>query len=436
MAQFRPFHGIRFNPNKISDLADVICPPYDIISPAEQEAYYRRSDYNMIRLEFGRNQSGDAPGNNKYTRTGETFRQWIQDGILHRDESPSFYIHKQLFQFRGTEVERLGLTGCLKLEPWEKRIVLPHENTRERPKQDRLQLLRACRANISPIFVLYEDENNTVGAILSDIQKGPPLLNLSLETGEKHWIWKIEKPEQTAIIEKAFISSSLSIADGHHRYETAITFHSEVKGSDIEESAGYVMITLVDFKDKGLLILPVHRLVKGLSAGQLGSLKNRFENLFILETVPLHNSDSQGKPFPEELNHWHDSAKSIGVLGVKHGELLKLTYRPEKDYNALMPAGHSPYYNNLDVSRLQHMILDDLFSDGKEADVMYTHDEMEVFQKTSSGEYQLGFLLPPLKAGDIKHTALSGDKMPEKSTYFYPKLPTGLVMRRLEPGTL
>lgn len=439
MAEVHPFCGIRFNQNKVSDIGMVLCPPYDVISAQERRTYHDRSEYNVIRLEDGFELPGDSAQNNKYMRAGMIWNQWLQQDVLHRDSSPTFYLHRHCFPYNGEMFERTGVVACVKLEPWEKKIVLPHEKTGDNPKLDRLKLMRACHANISPILAIYEDRSRSIGNILDASQNTVPWVDALEANGERHWLWGIAGREETRIIESCFSRKKIYIADGHHRYETGLIYRDEVNISAARDTgigADYVMMTLVELSDPGLLVLPVHRLVKGLRQDKLRELEDMLKSAFKIYSVPVEWSISRDKVnvLSQKLLCRGKSSLTIGLWGLKKGHFLMLSPRPDINYKTLMPEGHSPSYCSLAISRLQHAILDRLLSGDGEAVVSYTPDAFEAFAAVSSGESQLAFILCALQPGAIKMVAQTGDKAPRKSTYFYPKLPTGLVMRTLIGG--
>ncbi len=434
MAEVRPFHGIRYNQSKVPDLDRVICPPYDIISPEEQRAYHQRSDFNIISVEFGLDRPGDNDRTNKYTRARRTWQQWLRDNVLTREPSAAFYVHKHAFRYGDKDYARLGLIGAVRLEPWDKKIVLPHEHTGAKAKQDRLELMRACQSNVSPIFGLYQDRNATITGILQKVRKSPPVLTARLDQ-DAHRLWPITVEADLQAIGQYFAGQRLFIADGHHRYETALAFSRETEQSEKTGAlpgAAYVMMTLVEFSDPGLLVLPVHRLVRGLSSESLAKLRGKLESLFDLKALPLRDAATRAADIRDALRRRRGIGMAIGLWGLEKDNLLILRQRPGADYQALMPAGHSYYYYRLEVSRLQHLVMEGLEKENPGLEVAYTPDEAEVLARTASGEFQLGFFIKSLEPKDIKGIALAGDKVPRKSTYFHPKLPTGLVMRSLD----
>jgi len=459
-----PFRGIRYNQRTVGDLARVLCPPYDVISPVQQKLYYEKSKYNAIRLEF------PEPTSDSYQRAAITFQQWLKHGVLQLDSESSFYLHAHRFDYSGADKVRHGLIAHVKLGPWGNGIY-PHEETFPKAKGDRLQLLRACRANFSPLLSLYNDSEREIASILSLVAQEKPLMSLRakrsnlLACSEAHTLWAISDPEIKRELSQFLSSQPLYIADGHHRYETALAYqqerarinHGQIsspltgegqgEGEEAKQSItgtgafNYVMMELVDFSDPGLVVLPLHRLVRGIAPSTLAGLEKQFENYFTLEFVSL-SEDSlvccHCKPFT--LSLIASKAKQshgvqdivLGVLGLHAGALLLLRRRPDISLEAVMPGNRSQAYREFNVSILNHIILNKVLSGTKVLDVACTVDLKEAYQQIKEGKYQLAFLLNPPQPQMVKAVADSQDRMPSKSTYFYPKLPAGLIMNPLD----
>jgi uncharacterized protein (DUF1015 family) len=426
LAEVSPFSGVRYNQEIVKDMAEVICPPYDVISPKEQKAYYEKSDYNVVRLEHGMVLPKDTKTNNKHTRACSTFNQWLKERVLLIDHVPSFYIHEHCFTYQNIRKRRLGLTACIRLEPWENKTIFPHENTVPGIKSDRLELMRACPANFSPLFGLYEDLGHKVTKLLT-VQAGrKPAIDIA-EGGETHKLWVANEPEFVQRVSHFLASKPIYIADGHHRYETALAYRDERKQETKHfkgtEAFNFVMITLISFSDPGLEVLPVHRLIRNLSTDTLDKFRSILESHFELLSVPIN----EGLP---------DMAGTVTrVLGLEPGNVVALKLRQLMPLKEIMPAGHSEAYKRLSISILQHLVIDRLMALDKNYSIAYTPNAVEARRLVESGECQLAFLLNAIPVSTIKTISDSHDRMPGKSTYFYPKLPTGLVINRLE-GTL
>jgi len=433
-----PFRGIRYNQRTVGDLDRVLCPPYDVITPEQQKLYYEKSNYNAIRLEF------PEPTGDSYQRAAITFQQWLKHGVLHLDSASSFYLHAHRFEYSGAEKVRRGLIAHVKLGPWGSGIY-PHEETFPKAKGDRLQLMRACRANFSPLLSLYHDSEREIASILSHVAQEKPLMSLRakrsnlLACNEAHTLWAISDPEIKRELSQFLSSQPLYIADGHHRYETALTYQQEraeeqsdsfgssVIASGAKQSLNgkgafnYVMMELVDFSDPGLVVLPLHRLVRGIVPSILGGLEDQLRNFFVLESVPLKAGDCQ---LPTN--------SCLGILGLQPGSLVVLKRRQDISLEAVMPGNRSQAYRQFNVSILNDIILDKVLSRAKDLDVAYTVDLKEAYQQIKERRYQLAFLLNPPQPEMVKAVADAQDRMPSKSTYFYPKLPAGLIINPLD----
>ncbi len=428
MAEISPFYGVRYNLSIVKDMASVICPPYDVISKDEQKAYYERSQYNIIRLEHAMELPDDSADDNKHARAGATLDQWLKQGVLVTDHVPSLYIHEQTFIYQGTRRRRLGFTACVRLEPWEKRMVLPHENTVAGIKSDRLDLMRACNANFSPLLGLYEDPGQKIAKLLSVQTSRKPVLDFTAN-GETHRLWVANEPEFIQRISHFLAPKPVYIADGHHRYETALAYQAEKRQNSPyvsgHEAFNFVMMTLVSFSDPGLLVLPVHRVVRGISSENMKRFIHELATVFHTESLPLENTAR----IPEM------NSVIARVIGLEEGSVTGLRLRPDVHIRAVMPPGHSDAYNKLEVSILQHLVIDRLIAIDSSVSIAYTPSPETAVRMVDQGDYQLAFILNPIPLSAIKAIADADDRMPGKSTYFYPKLPTGLVINRLE-GTL
>ncbi|MBI4187212.1 MAG: DUF1015 domain-containing protein [Chloroflexi bacterium] len=438
MAELRPFRGIRYNQTLVGDLAAVICPPYDIISPQLQQELHRRSKYNFVRVEYGRELPQDTAADNKYTRAAATIEQWLEQGVLAIDKTPAIYLHDHYFIHEGRRRRRRGIAACIRLEEWDRMVVRPHEGTLARPKSDRMSLLRACQANISPILALFEDREGTVSSLLSTQGKKHPVLNPDNADGDSHQVRAITEPGAVEEICRCFADRPVYIADGHHRYESALAYRRERLSSSPaaspDEGFNFVMMTLVDFSDPGLVILPPHRLVRGISKSTLSGLMGRLKSFFEMEELPLDKPDVW-REFDDLLTGVRPGDTGqvrLGLFGPAAERVFVLRLLDFASARQLMPQFHSELYQKLDVSILDHLILEKLLGvEGEEMAIGYSYDKRDAVRRVLDQEYQLAFLLSPVRPEVIKAIADAGDRMPRKSTYFYPKLPAGLVFRRL-----
>jgi uncharacterized protein (DUF1015 family) len=434
VAEISPFRGVRYNQELVNDLGDVICPPYDIISPQLQQELYHRSAYNFVRLEFGRELPQDTATDDKYTRSAATLEQWLKERVLIVDQAPAIYLHDHYFNYKGREFRRRGIIARVRLEEWAKMIVRPHEGTLVEHKSDRLSLLWALQANTSPILALFEDREQKVSSLLEAQAQSQPVISFSC-VGERHNIWAITEPRVVNQLSTNFANQPLYIADGHHRYESALAYQREKRACSVpvsgDEAFNFVMMTLVDFADPGLLILPPHRLIRGISRMTMGQLPTKLKSFFDIEELPLGVPGVWQQVDALLASGKMDEVRLV-LFGVTEDRILILRLRDLTAASQLMPYFHSELYKRLDVSVLDHIILEELLGvGGREADIGYSYDRENAVNKVLEQEYQLVFLLNPIKPEVIKAIADAGDRMPRKSTYFYPKAPSGLVFNRL-----
>ncbi len=432
MAEVRPLHGFRYSPAFVPDLAEVVTPPFDVISPEAQERYYARNPYNIIRAELGKTTPDDNTLNNRYTRAARTLAEWRQSGVLQQDASPAYYAYQQVFQHGGHSYTRTSLFARVRLEPWEKHVVLRPEFTRKKDKDDRLQLLRACSLNLSPIMSMYSDPQGRIRRILGDYLT-QPLAQLTDEAGEEHRLHPVTDPAVVARIQDFFTERQLYIADGHHRYETALNSRNEVLETRHElaydDPANFVMMALIDFDDPGLLVLPTHRLFVDLQPEQLANLTsaNLGRYLDVRELAQVDASTLQ------ELTQADEATPSFLLATPRQSWLLSLN---ERGRARMREAGHSDAWKTLDVSIAHTLILEELFSLQPEdltagKYVYYTHEDHEALHAVTQGKAQAALFLNATRVRQICAIADADDQMPQKSTYFYPKLITGLVLNPL-----
>ena len=418
-----PFRGIRYSEPVVGDLTKIICRPYDVITPEQHRLYYDKSNYNAVRLEF------PEPTVDGYQGAAVTYRQWLEQGALNCDGPPAFYLHEHEFEYSGRKMLRRGLVARVKLEPWGSGIS-PHEETASEAKTDRLQLMQTCRANFSPLLSLYHDSHHQIAAALHRVAQEEPVMSLSAEPSnfpdpdEAHRVWTVADPDVKRELGDLLSAQPIYIADGHHRYETALTYRQErTQGRSPGDSGAsdYVMMELVEFSDSGLVVLPLHRLVRGISPSSLASLTDRFRDFFNVEVVALGTGS------------WHLPVSScLGVLGLRPDCLVVLNKRQDSALATMMPSGRSQTYRELCVSILNHVVFERILSEAKDIEIGYTVSIEEARQRIGDGKYQLAFLLHPPRVEMIKSVADARDRMPAKSTYFHPKVPAGLVINPLD----
>lgn len=434
MADIRPLRGIRYVRERVGDLTQVVAPPYDVISKEAQSIYYARNPYNIIRLELGQEEPGDNTLDNVYTRAAATFSQWRLHNILRQDPTPYFYLYQQRFTYGGQTYTRTSLMARVRLEPWSARVVLRHEHTLAKAKKDRLQLFRACAANFSPVMSMYDDPQGCIRRLLSSYA-AHPTIQIVDEVGEEHRFHPITDAKQIALIQDFFSQRQLYVADGHHRYETALAYREEIlaqrKELHPDDAVNFVMMALIDVDDPGMLVLPTHRILFGLSADALsrlsGELLAQYFTVQPLETVKTSEA------LLKRLAEAGETQPSFVISTKDSAWLLSLN---EQGRRRMEQTGRTAAWNALDVAVAHTLVLEELLGLSA-ADmtagthVRYVQEAEEALQVVQRGEAQLALLLNGTRVRQICDVALADDRMPQKSTYFYPKLITGLVMNPL-----
>lgn len=428
MVDIRPFHGIRYNPAIAGSLSDLLCPPYDVIPVPLQAELYKRSPYNAVRLERGLAFEDDCSSSDQYTRAAGAFASWQREGVVAQEANLSYYpLRHRFLSPAGRPLERWSITAAVRLEEFDRRVVLPHEETMKAPKEDRLLLTQACQANLSPVMALYrQGHENRITAALKKVAQEPPSLDVGYEEGQWLTQWVTSDHDFAEALQGTLKEVPLFIADGHHRYETALLYRNrqrEQAGNwSSEEAYNYVMMTLIDFDDPGLLVLPYYRMVGGLTPSAFTALRNRLLEVFYATSFPEQPST------PEALDgavatHGKGTL-ALGILGLE-GEgphLLMLQQAAATRTDALQ---------NVEGWVLREEVLAPVLGEAAERYTTYTHDPREAWDLVSSGEQQLAFFLRPFPMDLFEAVVSMGKRLPPKSTYFHPKVPTGLVFHLL-----
>lgn len=443
MADVRPLPGIRYA--REIDLATVVTPPYDVISPEAQARYYERSPENIIRLELGRDEPGDDALENRYTRAAVTFAEWRLLGAL-RQDAPTLYLYEQRFTTLGAERRRLSVLARVRIEPWEAGVVLPHERTLSKPKDDRLKLTRATGATLSPIMALYDDPDRELAGMFAQTLAQAPEVEFTDENGEQHRLWRADDPAVVARVAAFFQPRQLYIADGHHRYETALAYRENLREIRRElppdDAANFTLMALTALEDPGLLALPTHRIVRGIPEERLAEFERDMGERFAFLPVAGAGESLDGVEAETVLDALREATGAGGYAtfalvtpgGVR---IMRQTDagRAAMDEPAGERANTSEAWRALDVAALHELVLADGLSVTEEAirggeHITYTRDAQAALSAVRSGEggAQLAFLLNPTPPTAIRDVARAGERMPQKSTYFYPKLTTGLVI--------
>ena len=424
MATIAPFEGIRFDPRTAGPLEAIVSPPYDVISSAEQDSLYDVGPHNVVRIILNRSQPGDLP-ESAHGRAADALRDWLASGILVRDSAPAYYVYRQTFREPGSNAThvRTGFFCSLQLEPYSAGVVLPHEETRTKAREDRLRLMRATCANPEPIFGLFEDPDGDTRALLADAAAGAPDMTVDVE-GDQHEVFTVSEPTWCARLTERLRDRRVWIADGHHRYETALAFSEE--RPDLAEARS-ILIVLAAFEDPGMVVLPTHRMVRGVSPEALVSLEGRLAAHFDLAACDV-------EALSDLAEEQATGANVLGMLSLAGAR--RLTLRDRQGMAAAAPE-RSEAWRALDVSVLQELALDSALGITSAAlastgDVAYTRSIAEAVAAVNGGACDLAFILQRPPASAVRDVAIAGDKMPPKSTFFYPKLWSGLLMRTLE----
>ncbi|MFH0877681.1 MAG: DUF1015 domain-containing protein [Candidatus Omnitrophota bacterium] len=420
MAKIEPFHSLHYNPQAIEDLTKVFCPPYDVIDAKAQEEYYQKHPYNFIRLILGKEMAGDTLEENKYTRAAGYLQEWSRRAILTQDAEPSIYFYEQIFACEGRSKRRVGFMALMCLEEIDSdRSIHPHEHTHTAPKEDRLQLLKAVEANLSPIFTIFSDEKKLIREVFDNgMETQTPEIKVVDRDGVENSIWRLTEKETIERIKTYMSGKDVFIADGHHRYEVARVFRDEKRRGAPEafkESYNYLLTYFTPMKDDGLCILPTHRLVKN----------GHFSPEDFSRCFSVKECDSS-----EQLKGEMAARKDeVGVFGLyKEGKFYLLKISEKRECNRMIPGG-SKEYKKLDVAILHKVLFEQILNIGLQQ-INYEVSWERALAAVDSKTFDAVFLLNPTRIEQIRDLAVAGEVMPQKSTYFTPKLLSGLAIHK------
>src|SRR5581483_6052496 len=434
MLRIAPFRGVFYNPKKIRDFAKVIAPPYDVISKEEQEKLYKKSPHNFVRLDLS--QEPDS-----YRSVAQTWSEWQAQEIFIRDEAPAIYFLSHRFRPKGGEQKiRQGFFALTELQDFSTGAIRPHEKTHDAPKEDRLQLMLACHAQLSPIFALYAQPKPAINSLLAAaVEDAAPFIEVETDSGEELRLWRLTDASLAQKLQQEMAGQSLLIADGHHRYEASLKYRDRMRGARGEwkgdEAFNYILTYFANVHDENLIILPTHRLVRGYTHKPFMELEEALQTYFYVEQ---HPKTAEGKTsFLKALKIAAKKHRVIGasfkrdprylILRLKNKRIMQ---RLAKDLSAAL--------RELDVSTLHLLILEHILGMPPEqqeggANIHYTQDEEAALLRLEKEDFQAAFILNATKAEEILAIVSSGEKMPQKSTYFYPKLPSGLIVNKIDP---
>ncbi len=431
MVEISPFKGITYNKDKISKLGDVMSPPYDIISSEMQDELYEKNPYNFVRFILGKQNPGDTDTNNRYTRAKELYDKWINETILVGSDKPAIFPYKINYKADNQSKTMNGFFVLLRLDP-EYKFVKAHERTLPKPKADRLNLMRAMNANLEPIQLLYIDEEQSIRKKI-DETIGEPIVDVTGYDGFSHKLWKLEDESMISMIKNSLKDKILFIADGHHRYQTAVNYASEMKNKtgDKDEKApfNYRMVILANMFDEGLSILPTHRLIKKPDVDVEGLIIKLREYFIVEEKKIMDSKYSYGVVSEKIKDEIKTDSEHKFVMYLK-GRYYVLTLRDESVMDGFA-GDRSKTWRNLDVSILHKIILEGLIGIGDknlEDHVRYTRVDEEAVRFVDEGRFDFSFLMNATRIEELKAIADAGEHMPQKSTYFLPKMLSGLVM--------
>jgi len=446
MAQVFPFRAFRYNP-QLGPFQSVLTQPYDKISPEMQQKYYDMHPQNLITVEKGKEFPGDASGNNVYSRAAAALKDWESRNVIVQDATPSFYAYTQEFSVPGTSEHRMrrGFIGAGRLEEYAAGIIFRHEHTLSGPKADRLELLRNTRTHTGQLFMLYSDSQRHVDAILEETEKSAPAATeVHDEYGVTHRLWVVSDPQKVSVIQSAMADQKLVIADGHHRYETALNYRNErrTQTGSADSNAPYesAMMTFVNTRSEGLVILPTHRVAANVHDFSWPAVRRHLEPWFATEVFAFTNDaekESARKNFLARLKSAVPK-RAIGAYPAATDDkraFFLLVLRAGADLAQLLP-NVSPLQRELDVVLLHEGILEPALgitpqSVTKEANLTYEREAANALAAVDSGKAQISFLLNPCDVEEVAKIATAGEVMPQKSTDFFPKLLSGITMYRV-----
>ncbi|MGI6686650.1 MAG: DUF1015 domain-containing protein [Bacillota bacterium] len=436
MAEIKAIKGYRYNPEIFKDLSPLITPPYDVIDKEAQDKFYQANPYNFIRLELGKKYFQDSNYDNVYTRAADSFKRWQQEGIIIQEDKHALYLYQQEFKINDITYIRTGFMCGLKAEDYSSGQVLPHEETLPNHKADRLELMRATQANFSPIFGLYADPEKIIDhALLNNAHGKEPDIEVSDWADEKHRIWVISDENVVNTVINKMKNLKIYIADGHHRYETAAAFGKEMAAQG-KTGFDYILINLVNLYDEGLVVLPTHRLVKNLPNFNFPKLLEQIKSYFEVISLPvLESKKTTLNSLLQNMAKAGETSHSFGLYaGTDNLYLLKL--KSDNALEQIKEKERSVSWRNLDVTILHNLILENILGIGakeraSEEFLAYTRDDYFAIEAVDQGDYQFSLIMNPPKIEEVTAVAEAGEKMPQKSTFFYPKVISGLVVNKL-----
>jgi len=424
MTEIKPFRAVVYNQDKFKDISQLICPPYDVISPERQQYFHNLNPHNFLHILLAK----DIPADDKYKRAGNYFRNWIKEGTFVREDKPAVYFYIQEYNLKGERKTRMGFMGLMRLKDGGSAFV--HEHTRQQAKEDRLKIIREVKANLSPIFAIFPDKKRVVKYMYDHcVKDAEPFINVTDDEKTTHKLWKIDAPDILANIESKMSKEDIFIADGHHRYEVAMMYREEMKkrsgGIMGEENFNYILTYFTNVNSQGLTILPIHRLAQLDSDFLWDNFVTKLRDAFDVEEVKdktrfffLMQKGGRSEHLMgmyKDKKYWLVRLKNIKIIDKEISDKCK-------------------EYRTLDVSILNYLVLHKILGidlENKQG-IVFSPDEEELIRKADGDNSTIVFFLNPVKVEQIMAVALKNEKMPPKSTYFYPKLASGLVISKFD----
>jgi len=438
LAEVIPFRGLRYNQELVPELSLVVSPPYDVISPRAQLRYHKKHPENAIHLDYGLVKPSDSKNNNRYTRAAATLKAWIDKKILIPEPKPALYfLREEYLAPDGSPAVREGFIAAIRLSDFSEGKIIPHEETAAAPKEDRLQLLKTTEANLSPIFCLYPDPENFIATRAAGLI-GDPAIFLTDEAGTRHSVWVIDDPEETAALCDALSEKTFLIADGHHRYETMLAYRNArraMENTPGDQPYDFTMAYLTSMDADNRFILPIHRFISGIPEEDLKDAVSLLERDFLIQTVPGTGSQRQYN-MAKMMDELNGKRNVLGMYLAGDDSYRILVARRPRPMISSKECRYSAAFRSLDVAVLDIIVLArvlDIRPGGshQSAKVKFIERSEAAFKKINKGLHntQIAFFVNPTTMEEIKAVAEAGEKMPQKSTYFYPKPLTGLVFR-------
>ena len=444
MAEIIPFRALRYNPRFVPDLQQVVAPPYDVISPEAQERYYARHPSNVVRLILAKDEA-NISGRDRYACAAQTFADWRREGILRRDPVPAVYLYEQEFSLGDApRLRRRGVLALVRLHDYAEGVIFPHERTFARYKDDRLQLMRACPANLEAILGFCPGPNPGVAAVLDRHLQTDPTVGLVDEDGVGHRVWLVKDSAEVEALRAALHDRPIVIADGHHRYETALNYRNERQAHDsaTRDAArrrldSFVLMNLVQADDPGLVILPTHRIIRRQPACVGEALAAALAHHFRITPFPV-DADNPLRSLRialADLARRQAAAIACAVYGGG-AAVLVLELTDPATTQALLAEGRAPAFARLDVAVLHRLVVEGILGvpSTSQADdsIQYTRDESQALAAVTTREASLALFLNPPRVEQVQAVAMAGERMPQKSTFFFPKVLSGLVINPLD----